>query len=243
MAQADWTFLSGGLSTPQVDNGVTAGVVKPNGGGDFVYGFNSLEIISGVVALTNTQASFVPMAKGGSIRGAIKRGVSGGPTGFSPFLFIGLQGGAVSNNGYLLGLSDGDPYHVELRKGALAVGLPDEGAVPDGGNHILMRSIAAFDPDTWHHLRLDMIVQGTGDVVLQCFQNDLEVNEVSSPDWTVVPGMEGPQSPSIEGFIDDALGVNTGSAPYTSGRAGFGIHVIDVSRRAYFDHLEVVRQL
>lgn len=243
MAQADWTFLSGGLSAPQVDRGVTAGVVKPDGGGNFVYGFNSLEIISGVVALTNTQANFAPMSKGGSMRGAVKRGISGGPTGFSPFLFIGLQGSAVASPGYLLGLSDGDPYHIELRKGALNIGLPDEGAVPDSGNHVLMRSIEAFNPDTWHHLRLDMILQDTGDIVLQCYQNDLEANPVDAPTWVVVPGMEGPQSPAINGFVDDALGVNTGSAPYTSGRAGFGIHVKDVARRAYFDQLEVIRQL
>jgi hypothetical protein len=140
-------------------------------------------------------------------------------------------------------LCDGDPYHIELRKGALSGGVPDEAADPDGGNHILMRSIGAFNLDTWHHLRLDMILQGTGDVLLQCFQNDLQSDAVTSPDWVVIPGMEGPQSPAIDGFIDDALGVNTGSAPYTSGRAGFGIHVSEISRRGYFDHLEVIRQL
>lgn len=243
MAQADWAFLTSGLSALEVDHGVTAGTEKPNGGGSFVYGFNSLEIISGAVALTNTQANFAPMSKGGSIRGAVKRGISGGPTGFSPFLFIGLQGSAVSSAGYMLGLSDGDPYHIELRKGALNVGLPDEGADPDAGNHVLMRSVAAFDPDTWHHLRLDMILQGTGDVLLQCFQNDLGAHAVGSPTWAVIPGMEGPQTPDINGFIDDSLGVNTGSAPFTSGKAGFGIHVADVARRAYFDQLEVIRQL
>lgn len=243
MAQADWSFLSGGLSAPQVDRGVTAGAEKPNGGGNFVYGFNSLEIVSGVVALTNNQVNFAPMAKGGSVRGAIKRGASGGPTGFAPFLFIGLQGSAVSSQGYLLGLSDGSPYHIELRKGALSGGVPDEAADPTGTNHVLMRGLSAFDPDTWHHLRLDMILQGSGDVLLRCFENDLDAHLVSAPDWTVIPGMEGPQSPVIEGFVDDALGINTGSAAFTSGRAGFGVQIADVTRRGFFDQLEVIRQL
>jgi hypothetical protein len=243
MAQADWTVLGGSLSSSVVDNGVTLGPVKPNGGGVYVYGFNSLEIVSGVIALSNVQLNFAPMAKGGRISGALKRAVSGGPTGFAPFLFIGLQSAAVSGQGYLLGLSDGAPYHIELRKGALTGGLPDAGVDPDSGSHILMRSTEAFDADTWHHLRLDMIKEGSGDVLLQCYQNDLGANPVTGPVWTAIPGMEGPQSPTVVGFVDDSLGINTGSAPFTSGRAGFGFQVADVTRRAFFDHVQIARQL
>ncbi len=242
MAEADWTFLTGGLSSAQVDNGVTAGVVKPNGGGDFLYGFNSLEVIDGVVGRTNTQVGFAPMPSGGSVRGAVKRGVSGAKTGFAPFLYIGLQGPDVSDAGYLLGLGDNDDYHIVLRKGVLTDGLPDGPVDPDASPNVLMRSSAAFTEDTWLHLRLDMIVQGSGDVVLQVAQNDLDSNPVTAPVWAEVPGMEGPQSPSIKGFIDDSLGVNTGSAPFTSGRAGYAIRVEDVTRRGFFDHMEVARQ-
>jgi hypothetical protein len=106
-----------------------------------------------------------------------------------------------------------------------------------------MRSVEAFDPDVWHHLRLDMIVQGTGDVLLRVFRNDLGSHLVSDPVWEAIAGMEGPQAPTFEGFVDDALGVNTGSAPYTSGRAGFGMRTQDVGRRSYFDELAVLRAI
>ena len=242
MAEADWTFLTGVLGAGSVARGVTAGVLKPNGGGSFVYGFNSLAIVDGAVALHNNQANFVPMAKGGSIRGAVKRAPGGGPIGFAPFLFIGLQGGAVTDQGYLLGLGDDDPHHIVLRKGAITGGLPDDVPNPPTTD-VLMRSTASFEEDVWHHLRLDMIKQGTGDVILQCYYNDLDTNPVTAPVWELIPGMEGPQYPSITGFVDDALGVNTGSPPFTSGRGGFAFRVEDVTRRAFFDHLEVSRQL
>lgn len=243
MAEADWSFLSGGLSNDDVDHGVTAGIDKPNGGGLNAYGFNSLSIVSGVIALTNNQVNFAPMAKGGRITAAIKRGVSGGPTGFAPFLFFSLQTSAVSGEGYLLGLSDGDPHHIELRKGALSGGLPDAGVSPAGANGILLRSTQGFANDTWHHLRLDVIRQGTDDVLLQCYSNDLGAHAVTSPVWAVIPGMEGPQNPTIVGFVDDALGVNTGSPPFTSGRAGIGFQVSQNTRRAFFDHVVIARQL
>jgi hypothetical protein len=47
----------------------------------------------------------------------------------------------------------------------------------------------------------------------------------------------------MEQFIDDHLGINSGTQPLTSGRAGFGFAVKDVTRRAYVDHIELHRQL
>jgi len=242
MAQAEWTVLTDSLPTASVARGVTSGIVKPNGGGNFVYGFNSLAIVNGAVGLHNNQVNFAPMASGGSVRGAVKRGASGGTSGFAPFLFIGLQGPSVNDIGYLLGLSDAEPAHISLRKGSIVTGLPDGGAVPAVSPNILMRSTETFENETWVHLRLDMIVQGTGDVLLQVFESDLGANPVTAPVWLQIAGMEGPQSPTIDGFVDDALGVNTGSAPLTSGRAGMGFRVQDVTRRGFFDHLEVARQ-
>jgi hypothetical protein len=233
MAETDWTFLNDGLDAATVDRGVTTGIARPPGGGSFLFGMNSLSTAQGVVGLFTNQVNFAPMAKGGSIRGAVQRGVSGGPLNFAPFLFIGLQGPSVNDLGYLLGLGDGDPHHIVLRKGVLSAGLPD---VPPGTQGVLRRSTATFLPGTWVHLRLDMIVNLNGDVLLQVFQNDLALHPLGgAPSWAAVPGMSE--------FIDDALGINSGSQPFTSGRAGFGFFTKDVTRRGFFDHLEVLRQL
>src|SRR5262245_469960 len=233
MAEIDWTFLNDGLDAATVDRGVTTGIARPPGGGSFVFGFNSLSTAQGVVALFTNQLNFAPMAKGGSVRGAIQRGISGGPLGFAPLLFVGLQGPSVNDLGYLLGLGDGDPHHIVLRKGGLSGGLPD---IPPGTQGVLRRSTGTFLPGTWVHLRLDMIANLNGDVLLQVFQNDLVANPLGgAPSWQPVPGMSE--------FIDDALGINSGSQPFTSGRAGFGFFTKDVTRRGFLDHVEVHRQL
>src|SRR5690606_7520311 len=97
MAEADWTFLNNGLDIAAVDRGVTAGIARPPGGGSFLYAFNSLAAVEGSVALFANLPNFAPMAKGGSIRSALQRGPGGGPTGFSPFLFLCCQGNSVND--------------------------------------------------------------------------------------------------------------------------------------------------
>lgn len=233
MAEVDWTFLNDGLDAATVDRGVTTGVARPPGGGNFVFGFNSLSTAQGTVGLFTNQVNFAPMAKGGSVRGVLQRGPSGGSLNFAPFLFIGLQGPSINDSGYLLGLGDGDPHHIILRKGALAGGVPD--IAPDTQG-VLRRSTATFSQGNWVHLRLDMVVNLNGDVLLQTFQNDLGAHPLgTAPLWNGISGMEE--------FVDDALGINSGLQPFTSGRAGFGFSTRDVTRRSYFDSLEVYRQL
>lgn len=237
MAEADFNFLSGGLDAASVARGVSAGFTPPAGGGSFVFGFNSLDTASGAVGLyvnATNNSSFDPLIDdsanptGGSIRGAIQRPIGAGPINFAPFLFIGLQGTTVSDQGYLLGLSDNDPHEIVLRKGAPAGGLlPTATGVLDLGS-------TTYTPGTWVHLRLDMIVNPNGDVVLKCFQNDLTANNVTAPVWAAIPG--------IADFIDDALAVNSGSAPFIGGRIGFGFQTADLQRRGYFDHIEALRQ-
>jgi hypothetical protein len=46
----------------------------------------------------------------------------------------------------------------------------------------------------------------------------------------------------MDQFIDDALAVNSGSQPFTSGRAGFCFFAKDVTRRGVFDAVEIYRQ-
>ena len=231
MAQTDWTYLNDGLDIAAVDRGVTAGVARPPGGGSFLFAFNSLSAVTGAVGLFANLSSFAPMAKGGSIRGAIQRGPGGGPTGFSPFFFLCCQGNSVNDSAYMLGLSDDDPHRIVLRKGAVGVGLPDA----DGAG-VLLKSAESFAQGTWLHLRLDVIANTNGDVVLKAYQNDLTDHALgTTPDWQPVPSM-------VE-FIDDHLGINSGSQPLTSVRGGFGFSVKDVTRPSYFDHVELLRQV
>src|SRR5512133_1159821 len=231
MSESDWSYLNDGLDVAVVERGVTAGVSSPPGGGNFVFGFNSLAAVRGSVGLFESLPDFAPMAKGASIRGCVMRGAGGGATGFSPFLFLACQGNSLNDSAYLLGLSDDDPHRIVLRKGSVAAGIPDA-----DGSGVLLKSSASFAQSTWLHLRLDVIVNTNGDVVLKAYENDLAANPLGTvPAWTPILGMAE--------FIDDQLGINSGSQPLTSGRGGFGFSAKDVTRRAYFDHLELLRQV
>jgi len=236
MAEADWAFFADGLDTGSVKRGVTTGEPRPNGGGNFVFGFNSVVSTSGAVGLYAAQASFAPMAKGMSISAAIKRGVSGGPTNFSPYIFCGAQNNVIGSGpgteGYMLGLADADPHWITLVKGPLLIGTP--GAQPPQSG-VLAIGNETFLNNTWLHIRLDMIVNTNGDVILNMWRNDLNLHSVTLPTWEPLPG--------AATFVDDALGVNSGSTPFTSGYGGFGFSTKDITRRAYFDQLVVNRQL
>jgi hypothetical protein len=230
MAEADWTYCKDGLDTAAVARGVTAGIARPPGGGQFLFGMNSLAAVQGAVGQFVSINNFAPMPKGGSIRGCLQRGPSGAPTGFTPFFFMCAQGPSVNDIAYLLGLSDDDPSHIVLRKGPILAGA---GAASDGG--VLLRSADSFAQATWLHLRLDVIANPNGDVVLAVFQNDLTAHALgTAPNWVAINGM-----PT---FIDDRLAVNTGSMPLTSGRGGFGCAVKDTTRRSFFDGIEVLAQ-
>lgn len=238
MAQADWTVLTDSLDVATVDRGVTAGIARPNGGGTHVYGFNSRAVAAGASGLFCALSGFAPTTKGGSVRGAVQRGVSAGQLNHSPALFIGLQGPSVNDLGYLLGLSDEEPSRIVLVKGRLVDGVP--AAVP-GSLGVLRRSNATFAAGTWVHLRLDMITNPSGDVVLTAWASDLAAHTVAAPLWTRIGGFADPVNGAYD-FNDDALGVNSGSSPYTAGRMGFGFASRDVGRRGFFDHLECLKQ-
>jgi len=243
MASLDWSPLSGGLTDSNVKRGATAGATAPNGGGSYVFGMHSIANVAGAVGMHCVLTDFNPTAKGGRITGAIRRGVVGGASGFAPFLFMMAAGDNVSDAAYILGLSDEAASHVELRKGAISQGLPDAAVDPDAVPNILMRSTDTWQQDVWQHLRLDVIAQGNGDVVLQVYRSDLLTRPVHSPIWSLVPGMEGPFHPSVIGFVDDALGINTGSAPLTGGRVGFGARFETANRACFVDHVSIERQL
>lgn len=237
MAEADWTELVNSLGTSSVSRGVTHGIARPPGGGNFLYGFNSRVNDQGVVGLYATPTvgtNFAPMLKGGRISAAIQRGVSSGAINFAPMLYLCLRDHQVEDLGYILGLSDEDPHHIVLRKGRLTEGVPDSAVGSDG---ILRKSVETHLAGEFLQLRLDAIVNLDGDTILSVKKNDLTAPgaSVATPSWVAIPGMDD--------FVDDALGINSGSLPFGDGYAGFAFWTKDVSRRGYFDHLEVFKQI
>lgn len=246
MSKSDWSSLSGGIVDTNVRGGPTAGVTPPNGGGSHVYGMRMVDGTAGVAGLYCVINGFSPIASpalGGRVSGALRRNSLGATTGFAPFLFFAATGTTVAANAYILGLSDESASHIQLRKGPLAGGLAAVSAIaPATAPNVLMQSTNTFAPDQWLHLRLDVIVQGTGDVILQVYRNDLAAYSVASPVWTAVPGMEGAFT-AFAGFVDDALGTNSGSDPLIGGYCGFAARFEATNRVCYFDQLSLDRQL
>lgn len=230
MGAADWTEFTNSLNVAVLDRGATGGITPPNGGGSYCYGFNSLQIVSGAAALFTDLVSFAPHAKGCRLYGALQRIASGGDTGFSTFLAACAQGPDIADNAYILGLSDSVPSKIVLVKGSIILGAPG----PTDGT-VLRVSDESVAIDTWANLRLDVIVQPNGDVVLKMFKNDLTAQGVDAPVWLPIAGMAD--------FTDDNLGIATGSAPFTTGRSGFGFAATDVTRRGAVDHIFLARQL
>lgn len=227
MAQADFTELVGSAPSGTIRRAVSAAYPKPAGGGTFARGFNSQSNAVSVVAYYHVGVGFTPTSLGGDISSAIQRGLSTGKTGFSPFIFICLTGNNVSDRAYMLGLGDGDPSHIILRKGDIASGIPN---VSVGEQGVLRKSADAYPDQQYQHLRLEAVVNGNGDVVLNCYRSNLLVTPVNQPAiWVPIPGMST--------FIDDAGGIESGTLPLTSGYLGYGFRSSDISRRAYFDHI------
>lgn len=244
MGASDWETMAGSANDAVVKRGVTNGEARPSGGGDFCFGMRSVTNETGVVALYTQLVNFAPMAKGGSVRGCLKKAVGGGPDQMTPFLFVGNGGHDVADETYMLGLEDAYPARLVLRKGAMEDGIPQATE-----SNSLRRSVASYEYD-WIHIRLDMIVnntEGGPETLLRCFINDLNTNPLGTPpSWEPISFTGGPPEYCPEGddyFLDDALGANSGTLPLTSGYVGFGAWFADVARRSYFDYLRIARQL
>jgi len=232
MAEIDWAVMDDVVSSSSILSGVTAGATTPpNGGGTFFFGFNSLVADLGVAGRYVDLTNFNPYVKGISVRAALKRGVSAGVTGFAPMLWAGIQSNppSVNDPGYLLFLSDDEPHSIVLKKGA------PSGAMEAVGSGVLAVSSATYLADTWLHLRMDVIANPNGDVVINVFQSDLNLHAVTTPTWDAIPGMAQ--------VIDDSLRVLTGSDPLTGGFAGFAFQSAALNRRSYVDHFAVQRQI
>lgn len=247
MAAVDFTEMAGGLSLAQVQNGVTTGgsVSPPLDGGTFFYVFNSFTTDNGAVGFVHNGTNFNPVAaaKGASISAAMKRGPSAGTSGFSPFIFVCATTDDFTTNpyGYMLGLSDEEPYRLILKKGLLSDGV----TASDNGVGVLSTSNATYNhaAQLWHHVRLDVVANANSDNIINVYTNPLTgLNGVTNPEWTKVTEME---------FVDDVAGVNSTDKnvdaaqvlPLTGGHLGYAFHSENATRRAYIDHIQPIRQL
>ena len=228
MAQSDWTEMANSLSAAAIARAVTQGIDPPNGGDDFVRGFHALQNTTGVFGEVVNGANFFPLAEGVRVEGAIQRRGDQNGT----IMLCMLENNDVTDNGYLLGFTDDEePSHLVLVKGSPSDGLQET------SSGLLLKSTGTFAKSTWGHFRMDIIVQPHGDVHIQLFQNaNLATNPVTAPVWTAIDGMGE--------YIDDALGINSGSLPYASGGyAGYAFYTSAINRQGFIDHVRVARQL
>jgi hypothetical protein len=235
MAELDWTDVTNSLAAASLARGVTTGVTAPNGGSNFVFAWRSLVGgTSGAHALRNDVANFnpIPGNNGGFIECALLRGAGSSATGHSVMAFFQAQSDDVAaGEAYLLGLSNGDPGNIVLRKGTIQGGLPESAIGVDG---VLRRSSATVAQGEWVHLRLEVNVQPAGDVLLDVYQNDLTTNPVTAPVWVAVDGMST--------YTDDALGINTGTPGLQAGgRSGIAYQISTSGVYAAADHVAIGR--
>lgn len=247
MARADWAIMNGsadgtGWAGVTILRDASFGHTPPPGGGLAVFGFNAVQKVTAAVGIVPQIVGFAPMPSGGQITGCIQRGLSGGASGFSGALFLCATGANVGDTAYLLGIEDATPGRIVLAKGTVGIGLPADGA----GTKILRTSAERLSQAEWAHLRLDAIVQASGDVVLRVYKNNLLSHPLDNPAawvWEPVVFEDGWVGQFSDGyFIDDSVGVNSGSVPLTSGYPGFMFQTKEAGRRYYFDHIGLVQQ-
>lgn len=228
MAESDFTALTSSLAGSIVDRGVSNGFTPPNGGGSWVYGFHSLQPDEGATALyySTDPGDFAPAAKAARISCAMRRLVGVDAT---PFLFVSLEGNTIGDSGYLIGLAhDESPARLIVVKGPPNTGLPLANQI--------VQSSATYQVTDWLHIQVDIIRQPSDDVLISVWENaDLASDPVDTPSFVLVPGMEA--------FVDDNLGINSGSQPFLGGYCGFGYYTKSTGRYALVDYFKFARQL
>lgn len=234
MATVDWTTLTDSVSDGVAAHGVSAPFANMTGGSDYFYAFHSsTSTILGGIGKYYTNAGAGNFTLGSSISGAVVRRASEGSTGYSAFIFTGLGGSdtatSASDTAYLLGLSNANPSHIVLAKNSISTGIPD-GA--PGTLGILAKSTDIVDLNEWVHLKLTIIAQANGDVVLRCYRSASDLDEAA--DWQPIEG--------LDEFVDDVTKINSGSDPLTAGRPGFGFSYLGKNRVAAISNLQITRQ-
>ena len=238
MSELNWQVLPGssGEGGAPFYTGTSAVFTPPPGGGDRTYTWRAADAnVNGVHALYADVANYNPIPGnfGGSIRGALYRADGSSATDHSVFLFFQQQADNATATGYMVGLSPETSSHLVLVKGPLSAGIPTSAVKTDG---VIARSTSTFAQGAWVHVRLDVVVNPNGDVVLNTWTNNLDVNDVLTPVWTAVPEMSG--------IIDDAIGWNTGTPGLNvGGRLGFGYHATASGTAGAVDHIGAIRNV
>lgn len=236
MAEADWALIPApGLDTTDVPRGVTNGLTRPahSGTNNFCFAYRAATSGAGFAGYTCDVSGVNPTGagKGGSMRIALKR-YSANAT-YAPMFGL-IKAASPIGEGYMLGLSEATGYQIALKKGAPSGGLDAS------GSDILRLSTQSYSDvgdaaDVWIHLRLDVLVNPHNDVVLNVYENDLSTYDVDTPTWTAIDGMAQ--------FIDDSVGVLTGSLPHTGPfYFFFGMYCEAAGSMCAFDHAQVYLQ-
>jgi len=240
VAQADWANLTGAaLGTGVVAKGVSSAFTPPSGGGTFINALSSVASGQGFAGKYLNLANFNPIAgtkKGGSFSCALKK-YSSGIT-FAPAFGLVKGTDPSSAVGYIVALTQEAGYKIGLFKGTLVAGFSATAA----SSRLLRSSSTTFTKyggaaTDWFHLRLDVLVNPQGEVVLNVYENDLGAHTVAAPSWAAIAGMST--------FIDDSAGILSGALPYLDGfYVVWGMYVSnEVGRVAMFDYMEASRQL
>lgn len=225
------------LDASDVPRGVSAAFTVPTGGGSYVYGFRSGVSTTGFAGKVCNVSTFNPIMpgvpsggnKGGVITAAMKRYASG--ANFAPMIGFMMGTDPTTAQAYMLGLSEADAYQITLRKGYPSAGLDA------AGSDVLRTSTESWtavgdSAAAWFHLRLEILVNPHDEVVLICQRN---TGSVAAPSWAAITGMDD--------YIDDSIGILTGSLPYLGSFYPFYGHYTEgAGTITLFDHIEVMRQ-
>ncbi|MBM4370145.1 MAG: hypothetical protein FJ098_00725 [Deltaproteobacteria bacterium] len=238
MSQANWNDLaSPALDTSKVNRGVTNALTPPTGGGSFVYGFKSLDTSTGVAGKVCNIAGTAPITgtkKCGRMSAVMKKYTASSLTSvYAPFFGFLVGVDVSSSYGYFLSLSDDVSYRIILKKGLLTGGL----SAGDAG--VLRQSTQGYTnygdgTSGWFHLRLDVLVNPHGEVVLS---TKLNTGTIAAPVWSAVAGMAD--------YTDDAIGILSGTSPYLQGFYLVYGHYTESASGAVslFDQIEPLRQI
>lgn len=249
MSQSDWSVMAGSadgvtFGGTTILRNTTNGITGPAGDlATSVFAFNSIESVDAAVGVYTSLSGFSPLTSGVQLTGCIQRGISGSQQGWSNFFFLCSTGSNVADRAYMFGIEDSTPGRLVLAKGPINVGLTTDSSAVE----IIRTSKATYNWGTWIHLKIEAIVQPSGDVVFKMYTNDLDANDLSNPsawNWVALEFEDKWSDVYSAGeFIDDVTGVNTGSTTLTSGYVGYAYKCTNTpAARGYFDYISLASQ-